>query len=121
VKVSLPQGASGWSATASFTTWDPVMPPTLLTPVDGGSGVSLSDSLTWSYFSIWPATYHVQVADSSDFSDVVLDQTGSSLFQALGSLSAATRYYWRVSVTINFYFTTYRTSDWSSPWSFTTQ
>jgi hypothetical protein len=122
VKVSIPQGASDWSATSSFTTWEAVPLPTLLTPADGGSGVSLADSLlTWSYSSVWPASYHVQVASSSDFSDVVFDSTGSSLSVALSSLSTASLYYWRVSVTINFLFYIYRTSDWSATWSFTTE
>jgi hypothetical protein len=128
VRDSTYQGLSAWSPTDSFQTW--LMPaPTLLTPADGASGVSLTDSLIWNKPAGWlVSSYHVQVSTASDFSsNVVVDNSGVSAMAsgvpdttyffslATSSLSSGT-YYWRVA---SIDFLTHQSAWWSTVWSFT--
>ena len=59
-------GASGWSATRSFTTIPLPLPaiPTLVAPVNNATGIAISPTLTWSAAAN-AATYQVQLSTTS--------------------------------------------------------
>ncbi|WP_299761769.1 LamG-like jellyroll fold domain-containing protein [uncultured Pontibacter sp.] len=95
----------------------PILPgtPSLVSPADLATGVSVAPSLSWNSAS-HAATYQVQVAASSDFSSTAFNQsniTGTSV-TATG-LTQNTTYYWRARAS-----NTAGTGNWSSTWSFTT-
>jgi hypothetical protein len=116
-------GTGSWSSARSFTTTSSggggggsaPTAPTLSSPADGATGVSLTTTLSWNASS-GAATYGLQVSASSSFSTTVYDQSNlSSTSQQVTGLSASTVYYWRVNA-VN----TTGTSSWSSTRSFTT-
>jgi hypothetical protein len=91
--------------------------PTLVSPSNGATGVSLTPTLQWNAVS-GASSYRVQVDDNSDFSSVVVDAsglTGTSYSVPSGKLNYNTKYYWRVNAS-----NSYGTSGWSSVWNFTT-
>lgn len=73
--------------------------PTLVTPTDGTSGVTLAPAFEW--LPVESATsYRILVSTVSNFSTTVIDQTTSHTFYTHGSnLSTSTQYYWRVQAT----------------------
>jgi hypothetical protein len=105
---------SDWSAVWSFTTLSaPVNIPTLLSPADAATEVSLTPTLTWSGDT---ETYDVQVATDVGFTTPVVDQTGiSAEFLKVSSLSHGLTYYWRARGVNGT-----SVGQWSSVWSFTT-
>ena len=90
--------------------------PTLLSPHDTATSVTLSPTLTWSLDLSGTTSYTLQVSTAADFSALVVNQSGigGSSF-AVGPLSPSTLYYWRVqgSAAVN-------TSAYSALFSFTT-
>jgi len=109
----------GYSAIAgprSFTTVPlPPAAPTLVAPVNGATGTSVTPLLDWNDVS-GAATYNVQVSTNSGFTTTVLNQTGvttSQLAVASGILSNNVLYYWRVAA-VN----PGGVSAWSSVWNF---
>ena len=115
---------SPWSSAWSFTTLKPtpLTAPTLLTPANTATGVSLPTTLTWD--TVTGATgYQVEVSTASAFAANATQQfstTGATLF--VPALSDNTTYYWRVQALE-------RPSPisccilagpWSATWSFTT-
>lgn len=93
----------------------PPAAPTLVSPVNGATGVSTSPTLTWNA-STGAATYRVQVSTSSAFSTTVYDQSGlTTTSTTVTGLASATTYYWRANAS-----NSAGTSTWSSTWSFTT-
>ncbi len=109
-------GTSAWSSVWSFTTIVAApLAPTLALPANGATGVAASPTLSWN-ISSGATSYALQVSTSSDFSTLVLNQTGiGSTSYAVSSLLNNTTYYWRVNAT-----NAGGTSAWSSVWSFTT-
>jgi len=90
-------------------------PPTLSSPSNGATNVSIPVSLSWNASS-GATSYTLQVSTNSSFTNLVYDQsalTGTS--QQVTGLNNSTQYYWHVSAT-----NSYGTSAWSSVWSFTT-
>ncbi len=109
-------GASGFTPARSFTTIisAPAV-PAQTTPSDGATGLPTSVTVAWSA-AAWAQTYHVQVAEDSLFSSLVLeDSTVTGTSKAADSLELASPYYWRVR-SQNYAFT----SAWSSTRMFTT-
>lgn len=93
----------------------PPSAPTLVSPVNGATGVSTSPTLSWNASS-GATSYRAQVSTSSSFSTTVYDQSGMTSTSAMVSgLAASTTYFWRVNAT-----NAAGTSAWSSTWSFTT-
>lgn len=93
----------------------PPATPTLLSPLDGATGVSTAPTLSW-YNSSGATTYHLQVSTNSTFANTLLDQvsvTGASY--SIDGLANGTSYYWRVRA-IN----AGGTSAWSDIWNFRT-
>jgi len=111
-------GTSGWSTPVwSFNTVStPPLPPTLISPSNGATAVSINPTLSWNASS-GATSYHLQVSINSSFSTTVFDQSGiTGTSQQVSGLSNNTAYYWRVTAT-----STIGTSDWSTPiWNFTT-
>ncbi|OGU27792.1 MAG: hypothetical protein A2X66_07410 [Ignavibacteria bacterium GWA2_54_16] len=109
-------GWSAFSASWSFTTIGTLPSiPTLVSPSNGASGVSMSPTLTWNSDS-GAASYTLQVSTSATFATNIIDQTGlaGASFTASG-LATNTVYYWRVNAA-----NPAGTSGWSTAWSFTT-
>jgi len=109
-------GTTGpWSSIWNFTTI--LQTPTLISPTNGASSVTLTPLIDWSDVS-GATTYNVQVATNPGFSTPVIDLSSlpSSQYQVpSGLLQANTLYYWRASAS-----NSNGTSAWASAWNFTT-
>jgi hypothetical protein len=109
-------GESGWS-TDSFTTVPPNPGvPTLVSPSDNATDVSLNTALVWNTVggALW---YHVQLADNSSFSGPVINDsllTPADTVKTASGLANGTTYYWRVRAK-----NAGGVSSWTSAWSFT--
>ena len=90
--------------------------PTLASPADASTGISLAPTLTWNQ-ALSANTYDVQVSTVSNFNSTIINLTNLTvLTKAISGLSNGILYYWRVRSTNQ-----YGTSAWSTVWSFTTQ
>ena len=110
-------GSSGFSSAYSFTTLAPPAKPTLVSPANGSTNLTLPVTLTWNSVTNG-ASYEVQVAGNSSFALVLADTTMSSLpdtSYTVNGLSHSTTYYWRVQAT-----NAAGTSGFSNASSFTT-
>ncbi len=108
-------GNSDYSNEASATTLPPPPPPptapTLKSPASGSTVPTLTPRLEWNGSS-GAANYGLQVATTSSFTTLLVDQTGiTDLYYdiAPGTLNWNTYYYWRVNAR-----NSYGTSSWSS-------
>ncbi len=102
------------------TTMPLPLAPTLLLPVNGATGVSMTPLLDWN--DVMTATsYRIQIttgADSTTFATPIWDTTGVTVSQVnvpAGKLAQVTKYYWRVNAT-----NTTGTGQYCSPWNYTT-
>ena len=94
-------GPSAWSATFGFTTANPPFPPTLLTPANNALTTDYTPRLDWSEATapvgVTIDHYQVQVAATSTFTTLMIDQTVTvSEYIPDSDLSPNTVYYWRV-------------------------
>lgn len=111
-------GTSNYSTVFSFTTvGTPPAAPTLLTPANGATGVSLSPDLTWNA-SAGATSYTLQLSRFSDFSTIAVEQAGiaATNYTIGGPLLEGIVYYWRVAAT-----NANGTGAYSGSRSFTTQ
>ncbi|WP_434968559.1 T9SS type A sorting domain-containing protein [Rosettibacter firmus] len=109
-------GTSSYSAIWSFTTIIAApMAPSLVSPLNGSTGVDINPTLTWNS-STGATSYRLQVSTNSSFTSLVYDQNGitDTTHQVTG-LANNTLYYWRVNAT-----NAGGTSSYSAIWSFTT-
>ncbi|MBN1633245.1 MAG: hypothetical protein JW917_03680 [Ignavibacteria bacterium] len=92
-------GTGPWSLRWNFTTIiQPPSAPTLLSPPNLATGISLTPALDWTDVS-GSDYYRVQISTSSTFSTTVIDITNISVSNYTvpsGNLSGNTIYYWRV-------------------------
>ena len=89
--------------------------PSLVSPLNGATGVSLLANLAWDPAS-GAGSYRVQVAKDNAFGQIVYDQADITVTSiSVSSLEANTQYFWRVNAA-----NPTGTSDWSDAWSFTT-
>jgi hypothetical protein len=90
-------GASGWSLVWSFTTMIAApQPPALAAPADSMKNASLSPTLSWNA-SQGAITYHLQLSSQATFTSFVVDDSSvTTTSRAVGQLSVAKTYYWRV-------------------------
>ena len=114
----IPAGTVNLLLYSIFTTGPPPSTPsvpTLISPVNGATGVSTNPTLSWNATNS-ADSYGVQVSTDAGFGTIVYNQTGiASTSISLTGLAGNTIYYWRVNATnIN------GTSPWSGVWSFTT-
>lgn len=117
VNASNSGGTSDWSSVWNFTTVPaPPAAPTLISPTNGQTGVSVTPNLDWSDVS-GATSYTVQVSLNSGFTAIVVneDVTASNYQVPSGILSGQTTYYWRVNAS-----NIGGTGPWSTVWSFTT-
>ncbi len=91
--------------------------PTLTTPVNNATDLSLAPTLSWSSIS-GADKYRLEVNTKSDFTGTVIydKDTVSANSKQIGGLTDNTKYYWRVTALNNLG----NTSDTSSTFSFTT-
>jgi hypothetical protein len=110
-------GTSAWSVVWSFTTVEATLsPPTLLSPANNSTNISLTPTLDWTDVS--NATgYQLQVSTSSSFTSYVVNvsTTISGYTIPSGILQGYTKYYWRVASKNGG-----GTGSYSSAWNFTT-
>jgi len=92
------------------------LPPVLVSPADGSSGIPLDPKLNWHRANA-AIRYRVQVATDIDFTSPNLDQSSvTDTTLAVRGLAGETTYFWRVNSISDD-----DTSDWSAVWSFTTE
>lgn len=104
-----------WLLAQAPTGGNPPQPPTLLSPVNGTTNVSIPPTLRWNASS-GATSYSLQVATDDLFSNLVYNQSGlTSTSQQVQGLNYNTTYYWRVNASNSF-----GISDWSSAWDFAT-
>ncbi|MDD5363100.1 MAG: BNR-repeat neuraminidase N-terminal domain-containing protein, partial [Ignavibacteria bacterium] len=109
--------SAGWNFTTVVAA--PVS-PTLLSPANGSTGISLTPLLDWNDVAT-ATSYRVQIttgADSSTFTTPVWDSAGiapSQVTVPAGKLSQNTKYYWRVNAANGG-----GTGAWAAKWNFTT-
>lgn len=95
-----------------------IVPPVLLSPVNGATGLSQTPALDWSDVSN-ATKYRVQVSAQSNFNTLLInDSTITSSQYSVGSgiLSIGTLYYWRAAAGNDTLW-----SMFSDAWSFTTR
>ena len=117
VNASNSGGTSSWSTTWNFRTVPSAPPPpTLISPPNGATGITLTPTLQWSD-SPGATSYQVQVATNTNFNSPVVDQptTISEYEIPPGRLIGNTLYYWRVRAHNNGGY-----SNWSTVWNFRT-
>jgi len=99
----------------NFTTIVATPPaPTLASPADNGTGISISPALSWNA-STGAVSYRLQLSTDPLFATVI-DQSGiTGTSQPASGLANNILYYWRVNAT-----NAGGTSGWSDVWHFTT-
>jgi subtilisin family serine protease len=110
-------GTSAWSTTRSFTTAPlaSLLAPVLSSPATGATNVAVNPTLVWNAAS-GATAYDVQVSTKSNFSSLVVNQTGvSGTSLALSGLRRNVNHYWRVRSR-----NSTAVSAWSTAWSFKT-
>jgi titin len=112
-------GDSDYSNEASATTLPPPpSAPTLKSPASASTVPNLTPKLEWNASS-GAVSYGVQVATSSSFTTLLVNETGiADLYYdiASGTLNWDTTYYWRLNARDSFS----STSTWSAYWYFKT-
>jgi len=105
------------TTTPPTTTAPPLLAPELNSPANGTTGASITPRLEW-HESAGATSYGLQVSTDLAFITTVIEQTGIAglYYDIPGSLSYGTTYFWRANAS-----NAEGTSDWSSPWSFTTE
>jgi uncharacterized delta-60 repeat protein len=109
-------GNGAWSSIWSFTTLAPAATPTLLSPANATSNISLTPAFDWNDAA--NATgYELQVSTTNTFASTIISQTAltASNYTTSTALANSTVYYWRVRAK-----NALGNSAWSTVWSFTT-
>lgn len=88
--------------------------PNLSLPANGSTGNFTTATLNWN-LSTGATSYRVQVSTTSDFSNLIYDQSISTTSTQIAGLLFNTQYYWRVNDS-----NISGTSLWSPIWNFTT-
>ena len=116
VRAANAAGNGSWADTWTFQTIvGSASTPALAEPPSGSLGVSVTPTLSWRTAAN-AAAYHLQVAEDSAFSIVIVDAVGLTDTSYSGSsLQLLREYFWRVRAT-----NAAGTSDFSSIWRFTT-
>jgi len=109
-------GESSYSVARTFETAAiPASVPVLLSPAN--EAADLDTALTLIFSSAPGAvSYEYQLSDTTDFSRLVADGSGTETTTAVTGLDYLTNYYWRARV-----IGAQDTSDWSAAFSFTTK
>ncbi len=103
---------TSWSPIWNFTTTDGK--PSHVSPANGVTGISLNPTIDWGTVSGILA-YQYEYSVDSNFISASPVGTGTTSQAGLVSLSYGESYFWRVRC-----YHAVDTSDWSTPWKFTT-
>ena len=104
-----------WIIFKNYFAANPPQPPTLLSPSNRATNISLIPTFNW-YASSGATSYTLQVSINSSFSSFIYNaDVGNVTSKQISGLSNSTTYYWRVNAK-----NSYGTSEWSSTWFFTT-
>jgi len=99
VRAASANNKSQYSNIASGSLKPPV--PSLISPADGLSGISLNPTLSWNA-SVTATSYILQVSLSNSFTSFIYNQSGlTNTSQQINSLNELTTYYWRVAAVNN--------------------
>jgi outer membrane protein OmpA-like peptidoglycan-associated protein/opacity protein-like surface antigen len=91
------------------------LPPELVTPANGATGVATNPTLAWNASS-GASSYRLQASSDPTFASTTADQSGiTTTSYSLTGLGTGTTYYWHVIAT-----NSAGTSAYSTTWSFTT-
>ena len=105
-----------WLIAQASSSGNPPPAPTLSSPTDGATDISLPPTLIWNA-STDATSYTLQVSTNSNFTSFDYNQIGlTETSQTVSGLNATTHYYWRVNAMNG-----NGTSGWSSVWNFTTE
>jgi len=108
-------GATVYSAVRSFRTGAAPGATALSSPVDGAVGQPTTVTVRWQA-TLDAASYHLQVANDSSFTSVILNDTSVvDTFRTVGGLNAAAVHHWRVRAR-----NASGIGAWSPSWRFTT-
>ncbi len=109
-------GTGAWSSVWNFTTTvAPPAAPTLATPANGATSVSVTPSMAWNS-SAGAVSYRLQISTDSSFGTTTIDSSGiTSTTKSVVGLAHGTKCYWRVNAS-----NPGGTSAWSLVWNFTT-
>ncbi|MEX0648896.1 MAG: hypothetical protein WEA56_11130 [Balneolaceae bacterium] len=94
-------------------TKDELSAPELISPVNGAENQTAPLELKWKQIR-GAKEYHVQVSESEDFADVLVDSISAGTSLTTEPLTTETNYFWRVSPMKKNY-----TGPWSEVWQFT--
>jgi len=96
VRVATPV-VSNWSATQTITTTlAAVAAPVLVRPLPASQDVTTTPSFSWAVV-VGAASYTIEVADNTDFTDATTGSSPINAWQVPGALEYSTTYYWRVT------------------------
>ncbi|MDD5674578.1 MAG: hypothetical protein PHC61_10470, partial [Chitinivibrionales bacterium] len=107
-------GTSSWSQVFTFTTTATGTPavPTLLTPANNGTNVSVTTLLSWNGIA---DSFSIQISNVNDFSKAINFRKIANTTQQVAKLWGDTTYYWRVKA-----YNGSLSSGWSSVNTFST-
>ena len=115
VNAKNPTQTSQWSIVWDFRTLGVLSAPTLESPINGKTGVSVTPTFTWAA-ATGATSYTLAYATNSNFSGATTVPLGNVLTYALTTpLICNTQYWWHIKAT-----NSCGTSDWSSVRNFTT-
>lgn len=116
VRGSNANGYGPWSEVRSFTTQVPLQQPTLLSPADNSTNISITPNFVWQAVPT-ASSYQLQISGNSGFSSLLLNQTGinTNYYLASVQLENNAQFWWRVKA-----FSSQSSSAWSSAFTFTT-
>jgi hypothetical protein len=103
---------TSWSPVWNFTTTDGK--PAHVSPANSATAISLNPTIDWGTVS-GVLAYQYEYSVDSNFTSAVPVGTGTTSQAGLVSLSYGESYFWRVRC-----YHAADTSDWSTPWKFTT-
>jgi hypothetical protein len=112
-------GTSAWSTVWNYTTGLAIpIAPLLIAPLNNSTGVSLFPLLDWNNVN-GATSYAVQVSTDSNFTTLIINQSGFSASQyqvsSANNLQYNTLYYWRARAGNSAGY-----GPWSTKWHFTT-
>lgn len=93
---------------------DELSSPELISPVDGAENQSATAELKWKQTK-GAEEYHIQVSESDDFAEVLIDSVSESTSLKTETLTAETTYFWKVAP-----LSEENMGPWSETWQFST-
>ncbi len=105
------EDTTSWSSVRKFTVTDTLI---LSSPANSSTNVSTKPTLKWTTIA-GVSGFQLQYDTSSGFTDPVIEDADTNLYEITQHLDTSEVYYWRVRA-----FHSNDTTEWSAIWSFTT-